>query len=47
MKPTAPSNELEKWLIYELDNIHLKENAPDNVKAEFEEKFNQATITVK
>ncbi len=42
-----PSKELEKWLIYELDNVHLKEGAPEHVQEEFNALFGQSMIDIK
>ena len=33
----AKPNWFDKWVIPETDNWHLKENAPEEVKKEFEE----------
>jgi len=34
---TAPSKGLEKWIVWDLYNIHLKEDAPEWAVKEFEE----------
>lgn len=46
MITTTPSKELEKWIIYELDNIHLKENTPEYLLKEFNEIFFEDVLVI-